>query len=56
MWDQPTYLLWKRDDSWFPLGFWCDCLGMGILDTLAWAFAAQVITGFALDVWTQVSV
>ena len=28
---------------------------MKILDTLAWAFTAQLITGFALAVWKHVS-
>ena len=51
----PTYLLRERDNSWFPLGFWCYCLGIGVLDTLVWAFAAQMITGFTLAVWTNVS-
>lgn len=28
---------------------------MGVLDTLAWAFTAQVIASFALGVWIHVS-
>ena len=51
-----TYLFREWDNPRLAISFWSYSLRMRILDALAWAFAAQLVCGFALRLLEDVSI